>query len=33
MGTTNPTRALGVYQHSGFGVARTWIDYGMPVEL
>jgi hypothetical protein len=33
MGTTNPTPTLGVYERTGFGVARTWVDYGMPVEL
>jgi hypothetical protein len=33
MGTTNPTPTLGVYQHSGFGVARTSVDHGLPVEL
>lgn len=31
--TANSTRALGVYERAGFEVARTWIDYGLPVEL
>lgn len=31
--TANSTPALGVYERAGFGVARTWIDYGLPVEL
>ncbi|ANZ38410.1 hypothetical protein BBK82_22455 [Lentzea guizhouensis] len=30
--TANPTSALGVYERAGFGVARTWADYGLPVE-
>ncbi len=31
--SANSTSALGVYERAGFGVARTWIDYGLPVEL
>ncbi|MDX3656140.1 GNAT family N-acetyltransferase [Streptomyces sp. ID05-26A] len=31
--TANATSALGVYERAGFEVARTWIDYGKPVEL
>lgn len=31
--SANPTRALGVYERAGFKVARTWIDYGLPVDL
>ncbi|NGY57571.1 GNAT family N-acetyltransferase [Lentzea sp. NEAU-D13] len=31
--TANSTSALGVYERAGFEVARTWIDYGLPVEL
>lgn len=30
--SANPTRALGVYERAGFGVARTWIDHGLPVQ-
>ncbi|MFD5826764.1 GNAT family N-acetyltransferase [Lentzea sp. NPDC060358] len=29
----NPTGALGVYDRAGFGVVRTWTDYGLPVDL
>ncbi|HUQ58643.1 GNAT family N-acetyltransferase [Lentzea sp.] len=29
--SANPTRALGVYERAGFGVVRTWVDYGLPV--
>ncbi|MGW6932023.1 GNAT family N-acetyltransferase [Lentzea sp. NPDC054927] len=31
--SANSTRALGVYERAGFEVARTWIDYGLPVKL
>ncbi|SFR21299.1 mycothiol synthase [Lentzea waywayandensis] len=31
--SANSTRALGVYERAGFEVARTWIDYGLPVAL
>ncbi len=31
--SANSTRALGVYERAGFKVARTWIDYGLPVGL
>ncbi|SER15063.1 GNAT family N-acetyltransferase [Lentzea albida] len=31
--TANPTGALGLYERAGFGVARTWIDYGLPVAF
>ncbi len=31
--TANSTGALGVYERAGFKLARTWIDYGLPVEL
>ncbi|MGZ3143043.1 GNAT family N-acetyltransferase [Lentzea chajnantorensis] len=31
--TANSTGALGVYERAGFRVARTWVDYGVPVEL
>ncbi|MFD4671545.1 GNAT family N-acetyltransferase [Lentzea sp. NPDC058450] len=31
--TANPTGALGLYERAGFGVARTWIDYGRAVDL
>jgi ribosomal protein S18 acetylase RimI-like enzyme len=31
--TANSTGALGVYERAGFGVARTWIDFGLPVPL
>ncbi|MET9627855.1 GNAT family N-acetyltransferase [Lentzea sp. NPDC006480] len=31
--TANSTGALGVYERAGFKVARTWIDYGLPVDL
>ena len=31
--TANPTGALGLYERAGFEVARTWIDYGLPVAL
>ena len=31
--TANLTGALGVYERAGFKLTRTWIDYGLPVEL
>ncbi|MFS8101173.1 GNAT family N-acetyltransferase [Lentzea alba] len=31
--SANSTRALGVYERAGFKVGRTWVDYGLPVEL
>jgi mycothiol synthase len=31
--TANSTGALGVYERAGFKLTRTWIDYGLPVEL
>jgi mycothiol synthase len=31
--SANSTRALGVYERAGFKVGRTWIDYGLPVDL
>jgi mycothiol synthase len=31
--SANSTGALGIYERAGFKVARTWIDYGLPVEL
>lgn len=31
--TANSTRALGVYERAGFKVGRTWVDYGLPVDL
>jgi mycothiol synthase len=31
--TANSTGALGVYERAEFGVARTWIDFGLPVSL
>jgi mycothiol synthase len=31
--TANSTSALGVYERAGFEVARTWVDYGLPVAL
>ncbi|MET9232426.1 GNAT family N-acetyltransferase [Lentzea sp. NPDC003310] len=31
--TGNSTGALGLYERAGFGVVRTWVDYGKPVEL
>jgi mycothiol synthase len=30
--TANSTGALAVYERAGFRVARTWVDYGVPVE-
>ncbi|WP_439660990.1 GNAT family N-acetyltransferase [Lentzea sp. HUAS TT2] len=29
--SANSTSALGVYERAGFEVARTWVDYGLPV--
>ncbi|KOV84332.1 GNAT family N-acetyltransferase [Nocardia sp. NRRL S-836] len=31
--TANSTGALVLYERAGFEVARTWVDYGVPVEL
>ncbi|MGI5505439.1 GNAT family N-acetyltransferase [Lentzea sp. CA-135723] len=30
--SANSDGALGVYERAGFGVVRTWVDYGLPVD-